>query len=88
MPSLTTPSSVSLKYFLVIIEEMLTLDGNDDGVFGIERDENNKEIISIKKRLDREQGGLHVLSIKCFEPSDNNIRNLRKPYDKMVSGLH
>ena len=53
-------------------------------MFGIERDENNKGIISLKKSLDRELGGLHVLSIKCFEPSDKNIRNLRKPYDKMV----
>ena len=59
--------------------------GNDEGIFSIERDTNNRGILKLQKRLDRERGGLHTLTIKCFEPSDKSIRNLRKPYDKMVS---
>ena len=61
------------------------LDGNDEGIFGIERGENNQGIIKINKRLDREHKGLFTLTIKCFEPSDQNIRNQRKPYDRMVN---
>ena len=62
--------------------------GNDEGIFTIERDVNNKGILKLQKRLDRERGGLHTLTIKCFEPSDQSIRNLRKPYDKMVKVDH
>ena len=60
------------------------LDGNDEGIFGIERDENNKGVITLTKRLDREKSGMHVLTIKCFKPSNNDVRNQRKQYDKMV----
>ena len=51
----------------------------------IERDENNKGIISLQKRLDREIAGLYTLTIKCFEPSDKSVKNERKKYENMVS---
>ena len=59
-------------------------DGNDDGVFGISRDDQNRGIITLEKRLDREMSGLHVLTIKCFEPSDRTLKIAKKPYDKLV----
>jgi len=57
--------------------------GNDDGVFGISRDDQNRGIITLEKRLDREMSGLHVLTIKCFEPSDRTLKIAKKPYDKL-----
>ena len=54
-------------------------------MFVIERDENNKGIISLQKRLDREMAGLYTLTIKCFEPSDKSVKNERKKYENMVS---
>ena len=51
----------------------------------MKRDENNKGIITLSKRLDREHKGLHTLTIKCYKPSDKSIKNLRKPYDRTVS---
>ena len=51
----------------------------------IERDENNRGIISLQKRLDREIAGLYTLTIKCFEPSDKSVKNERKKYENMVS---
>lgn len=57
--------------------------GNDDGIFGITRDDQNRGIISLDKRLDREMSGLHVLTIKCFEPTDRARAVAKKPYDKL-----
>jgi len=57
--------------------------GNDDGVFGISRDDQNRGIITLEKRLDREKSGLHTLTIKCFEPSDRILKTSKKPYDKL-----
>jgi len=57
--------------------------GNDDNVFNIARDENNKGVITLNERLDREKSGLHTLTIKCFPPSNIGARSLKKPYDKL-----
>ena len=56
--------------------------GNDNGIFGIYRDEENKGILTVEKRLDREQGGLHKLTIKCFEFDNRALKDSKKPYDK------
>ena len=55
--------------------------GNDDDIFAINRDDENKAIISLNKRLDREVSGLHTLTIKCFPLSRG--RSLRQPYNKL-----
>jgi len=57
--------------------------GNDDGVFGISRDDQNRGIITLDKRLDREMMGLHTLTIKCFEPTDRVHKTSKKPYDRL-----
>ena len=57
--------------------------GNDDGIFNIERDEENVGIITLNKRLDREVSGLHTLTIKCFPPSNLGTKSLKKPYDRL-----
>jgi hypothetical protein len=57
--------------------------GNDNDIFMIERDEDNKAIITLNKRLDREVSGLHTLTIKCFPQSTQGIKAIKKPYDKL-----
>ena len=57
--------------------------GNEENVFAINRDEENRGIITLNKRLDREKAGLHTLTIKCFPPSNLGAKNLKKPYDKL-----
>jgi len=57
--------------------------GNDNGVFGISRDDQNRGIITLDKRLDREKSGLHTLTIKCFEPADRAHKVGKKPYDRL-----
>lgn len=57
--------------------------GNDDGIFSIETDLYNRGILVLKKRLDREESGLHILTIKCFKPSEISIKHIKKPYDRM-----
>jgi len=56
--------------------------GNDNGIFGINRDDQNRGIITLEKRLDREMKGLHTLTIKCFEPTERINKISKKPYDK------
>ena len=56
-------------------------------MFGISRDDQNRGIITLDKRLDREMSGLHTLTIKCFEPTDRINKVSKKPYDKLVRYL-
>jgi len=64
------------------IIEYAIIYGNDDDIFGISQDKDNRGIISVEKRLDREHSGLHVLTIKCFEPNSGALKVSKKPYDK------
>ena len=57
--------------------------GNEENVFAINRDEQNRGIITLNDRLDREKAGLHTLTIKCFPPSNLGVKNQKKPYDKL-----
>ena len=81
--------AIICKFFLLIhllvLYQYLLSDGNDNGVFGISRDDQNRGIITLDKRLDREKSGLHTLTIKCFEPADRVHKVGKKPYDRLVS---
>ena len=56
--------------------------GNEDGIFGIQRDSASRGLITLERRLDREQAGLHSLTVRCFKPADRAAATQRKPYDK------
>lgn len=60
-------------------------DGNDDGIFELEVNENNSAIISVAQRLDREYEPEHLLTIKCFRPYERNVKSQEKRYDPSVS---
>lgn len=51
----------------------------------IERGPSNEGVISLSRRLDREQAGLHLLTIKCFRPYEANVKDGHKKYDSNVS---
>lgn len=63
-----------------------SLDGNEDGLFGIKRLENNSALINITGRIDRESNGEHLITVKCFKFSATP-QSLRKMYNKQVSCL-
>uniref|UniRef100_T1IAK5 Cadherin domain-containing protein n=1 Tax=Rhodnius prolixus TaxID=13249 RepID=T1IAK5_RHOPR len=55
--------------------------GNEDGLFGIKRLENNSALINITGRIDRESNGEHLITVKCFKFSATP-QSLRKMYNK------
>lgn len=61
------------------------LDGNEQGIFTIERTENNTGLIKNVGRLDREEQSQHLLTIKCFKAKTRNTLLTRKPYNRLVS---
>lgn len=61
--------------------------GNEAGMFGIERIENNSAVIRALKRLDRESMDQHLLTIKCFKYPVKKSDITPKPYNKQVVKL-
>ncbi len=55
----STVSGVALTLYLYVL-----LDGNDAGIFDIQRDEKNVGVLVLKERLDREKAGLYTLTIR------------------------
>ncbi|KAK9498689.1 hypothetical protein O3M35_003268 [Rhynocoris fuscipes] len=55
--------------------------GNEDGLFGIQRLDNNSALINITGRIDRESAAEHLITIKCFKFSATP-QSLRKIYNK------
>jgi hypothetical protein len=55
----STVSVVALTLYLHVL-----LDGNDAGIFDIQRDEKNVGVLVLKERLDREKAGLYTLTIR------------------------
>jgi len=43
------------------------IEGNDAGIFDIQRDEKNVGVLVLKERLDREKAGLYTLTIRYLE---------------------
>ncbi|XP_068081067.1 cadherin-87A [Anabrus simplex] len=63
-----------------MIDYLITY-GNEDGLFTINRTEDNKGLITVAKRLDREAASEHVLTIQCFKKSLKPM-SLRKKYNR------
>jgi hypothetical protein len=55
----STVSGIALTLYLYVL-----LDGNDAGIFDIQRDEKNVGVLVLKERLDREKAGLYTLTIR------------------------
>ncbi|XP_047097698.1 cadherin-23 [Schistocerca piceifrons] len=55
--------------------------GNEDGLFNISRTIDNRGLITVAKRLDREESAEHVLTVKCFKRS-LRPQSLRKQYNR------
>jgi hypothetical protein len=58
-------------------------DGNEDGLFSINCTSDNKGMITVAKRLDREAVSEHLLTVKCFKKSARP-QSLRKHYNRQV----
>ncbi|PSN50227.1 hypothetical protein C0J52_07794 [Blattella germanica] len=56
------------------------IDGNEEGLFAIDTSE-NKGLITIARRVDRESASEHILTIKCFKKSTTPF-SLRKQYNR------
>jgi hypothetical protein len=61
-------------------------DGNEEGLFIINRTANNKGMVTVAKRIDREAGSEHLLTVKCFKKSARP-HSLRKQYNRQVPAL-
>jgi hypothetical protein len=61
-------------------------DGNEDGLFSIKRTSDNKGMITVAKRIDREAASEHLLTVKCFKKSARP-HSFRKQYNRQVKSL-
>lgn len=61
------------------------VDGNELGLFIIEKTDDNVGLIKNVGRLDREAAHQHLLIIKCFKASTRNTQVTRKPFNRLVS---
>ncbi|RZF46512.1 hypothetical protein LSTR_LSTR009294 [Laodelphax striatellus] len=55
--------------------------GNEDGLFSLNRNDNNQAVISVANRLDRETAAEHTITVKCFKLSAQPY-SLRKQYNR------
>lgn len=61
--------------------DYMFIDGNQEGLFKIERTEDNSAVITTLKKLDREESASYVLTVKCFKYGIPHSRVARKPYN-------
>uniref|UniRef100_A0A336M3U9 CSON011722 protein n=1 Tax=Culicoides sonorensis TaxID=179676 RepID=A0A336M3U9_CULSO len=57
------------------------IDGNEQGLFAINRTDDNKAVISTKKPLDHETADSYILTVKCFKFDALKQFDYRKPYN-------
>jgi len=68
----------------VIIWCPINLDGDDAGLFTLERNPDNSARLLVKGRIDREAVDNYLLTVKCFKPAEKPSE-LRKPYNPQVT---
>lgn len=61
--------------------DYMFIDGNQEGLFEIERTENNSAIIRSTQRLDREETASYLLTVKCFKYGTKRSMIDRKSYN-------
>ena len=57
------------------------IDGNDNRIFGIKSGSHNEGILTVEGRLDREVSGIHLLTIKCFRPYEEELKSKKEKYN-------
>ena len=65
--------------------EYAIIDGNDNRIFAISRGEQNQGLLTVERRLDREEAGVYLLTIKCFRPYEKKLKSQVSKYNSVVS---
>ena len=65
--------------------EYAIIDGNDNRIFAISRGEQNQGLLTVERRLDREEAGVYLLTIKCFRPYEKKLKSQASKYNSVVS---
>ena len=65
--------------------EYAIIDGNDNRIFAISRGEQNQGLLTVERRLDREEAGVYLLTIKCFRPYEKKLKSQVNKYNSVVS---
>lgn len=60
--------------------DYMFIDGNQENLFQIERNDDSSAIITTLKKMDREQAASYLLTVKCFKNGIPHSRVARKPY--------
>nr|CAD7195628.1 unnamed protein product [Timema douglasi] len=66
--------------------DYIIIDGNENGLFAIKRTYDNKGVITVVKRLDRETTSEHLITVKCFKMSSKPLIH-QKQYNKQEPSL-
>nr|CAD7397956.1 unnamed protein product [Timema cristinae] len=66
--------------------DYIIIDGNENGLFAIKRTDDNKGVITVVKRLDRETTSEHLITVKCFKMSSKPLIH-QKQYNKQEPSL-
>ncbi len=61
--------------------EYAIIDGNDNRIFGIKSGDRNQGVLTIERRLDREDTGIYLLTIKCFRPYEKSLKQRKSKYN-------
>lgn len=61
--------------------EYSIIDGNDNRIFGIQRGPDNEGQLTVERRLDREDNGAYLLTIKCFRPYERSLKSRKSKYN-------
>lgn len=62
---------------------MFLVDGNEDNMFVLNQTEDNKAVLTVGNRLDREMASQFIITVKCFKLSAMP-NSLRKSYNRQV----
>ena len=65
--------------------EYAIIDGNDNRIFAISRGDQNQGLLTVERRLDREEAGVYLLTIKCFRPYEKKLKSQANNYNSVVS---
>ena len=84
--------TVPLNFFPIDLDEgenaeieYAIIDGNDNRIFAISRGEQNQGLLTVERRLDREEAGVYLLTIKCFRPYEKKLKSQVSKYNSVVS---
>lgn len=65
--------------------DYMFIDGNQEGIFTIERTEDNAAVVKTTQKLDREEVAFYLLTVKCFKYGKKHSMIDRKTYNSTDS---